>query len=139
MATLLSARGRREPARRGGPEGEVRLPLPASLPAALGCDAVGVPARYGFRLLSRLPGDGCVFADTDWWWWIVPAGSDADLRWPLPSCYAAGAYVPDRRPRLIHRPGTTSPYTPPIPLYLMICQLTGVAPAWTVPGVGTRL
>lgn len=143
MATLLSARGQRgpapRPARYSDPDGEVRLTLPPSLPAALGCDAVGVPARYGFRLMSRLPGNGCVFADTDWWWWIVPAGSDADLRWPLPSCYAADAYVPDRRPRLIHRPDTTSPYTPPIPLYLMICQLTGVAPAWTVPGVGTPL
>ncbi|MER7108213.1 hypothetical protein ABT360_10990 [Streptomyces sp. NPDC000229] len=141
MATLLSARGRRVPGpvRHSDPDGEVRLALPPSLPAALGCDAVGVPARYGFRLLSRLPGNGCVFADTDWWWWIVPAGSDADLRWPLPSCYAADAYVPDRRPRLIHQPDTTSPYTPPIPLYLMICQLTGVAPAWSVPGVGTPL
>ncbi|MET9800536.1 hypothetical protein [Streptomyces sp. NPDC006368] len=138
MATLLaSGRGRRE--HRGGTPGEVRLTLPPSLPTTLGCDAVGVPARHGFRLLSRLPATGCVFADSDWWWWIVPAGSDADLRWPLPACYATGAYVPDRRPRLIHRPDTTSPYTPPIPLYLMVCQLTGIAPAWPGPGLESRL
>ncbi|MEE1754007.1 hypothetical protein [Streptomyces sp. SP18CS02] len=136
MATLLSARGRRAPYT---DPGEVRLALPPSLPATLGRDAVGVPARHGLRLMSRLPGNGCVFADTDWWWWIVPAGSDADLRWPLPSCYAVDAQVPGRRPRLIHRPDTTSPYTPPIPLYLMICQLTGVAPAWSVYGVESSL
>ncbi|OII59684.1 hypothetical protein BJP40_13135 [Streptomyces sp. CC53] len=117
---------------------DVQLSPPPHLTAALGCDAVGVPSRYGARLLGRLPGNGCVFADPDWWWWLVPAGSDADLRWPLPACYAPGAYVPDRRPRLIHRPGCTSPYTPPIPLYLMVCQLTGTAPSWTLPGVGSR-
>ncbi|MFJ8587453.1 hypothetical protein ACIRD2_22775 [Streptomyces sp. NPDC093595] len=137
MATLLAARGR--PGRPDTDRGEVQLTLPPSLSATLGCDAVGVPARHGFRLMSRLPGNGCVFADSEWWWWIVPAGSDTELRWPLPACYAADAYVPDRRPRLIHRPDSTSPYTPPIPLYLMVCQLTGVAPAWTGPGVGSRL
>ncbi|MEU3822844.1 MULTISPECIES: hypothetical protein [unclassified Streptomyces] len=120
---------------RGEALGEVQLTPPPHLPAVLGCDAVGVPARHGMRLLSRLPGNGCVFADSDWWWWLVPAGSDADLRWPLPACYAPGGYVPDRRPRLMRRPGATSPYTPPIPLYLMVCQLTGTAPAWTVPTV----
>ncbi|MFV0126831.1 hypothetical protein ACLGI4_03810 [Streptomyces sp. HMX112] len=140
MATLLTARGRNRQHADGRAEwGEVRLALPPSLPATMGCDAVGLPARHGFRLMSRLRGTGCVFADTDWWWWIVPAGSDAELRWPLPACYAAGARVPDRSPRLIHRPDHGSPYTPPIPLYLLVCQLTGIAPAWSGPaGHGLR-
>ncbi|WP_391654394.1 hypothetical protein [Streptomyces tamarix] len=143
MVTLLSLRGPHDRQKAGAPWeeslGEVQLSPPPHLPATLGCDAVGVPARHGLRLMSRLPGNGCVFADSDWWWWLVPAGSDADLRWPMPSCYAPGGYVPDRRPRLMRRPDATSPYTPPIPLYLMVCQLTGTAPAWTVPGVESRL
>ncbi|MFD9630958.1 hypothetical protein [Streptomyces violascens] len=105
--------------------------LPAVRPATLGRDAVGVPAVHGFRLLSRLPRSGCVFASADWWWWIVPAGSDQDLPWPRPVRYAPGAVVPDAdRPRLINFPEGTTPYTPPIPLYLVVCQLTGTAPAW---------
>ncbi|WP_256107376.1 hypothetical protein [Streptomyces sp. ODS05-4] len=141
VSSLLSARSRRTSPPRPRPavpapaSGELRLRPPAALPAALGCDAVGVPARHGFRLLSRLPGNGCVFADPDWWWWLVPEGSDAELRWPMPAAYAAGARIPDRGARLIHRPGATSPYTPPIPLYLMACQLTGVAPDWTARDV----
>ncbi|MER6995616.1 hypothetical protein [Streptomyces sp. NPDC000410] len=117
------------------PEQVVRLDVPPGLPTTLGYDAVGVPARHGFRLLARLPRTGCVYADTDWWWWIVPAGSDQDLTWPLPSCYSPGGYVPARDPRLIHWPDDGTPYTPPIPLYLMVCQITGTAPAWTVPGM----
>ncbi|MEU6058425.1 hypothetical protein [Streptomyces sp. NPDC047097] len=135
MASLLAAGSRRTPPpRRPEPDGEVRLRSP--LPTPLGCDAVGVPARHGFRVLSRLSGRGLVFADPEWWWFLVPAGSDAELRWPLPSCYAPGARVPDRGPRLIHHPDATSPYTPPIPLYLVVCQLTGVAPAWSAWNVG---
>ncbi|MCA1217550.1 hypothetical protein [Streptomyces sp. 8L] len=107
-----------------------RLPLPETLPASLGCDAVGVPARHGFRLMARMPRTGCVFADTDWWWWIVPAGSDLELSWPAPARYVAGISVPAVRPRLIHWPDDRTPYTPPIPFYLMVCQLTGAAPAW---------
>ncbi|MFF9199029.1 hypothetical protein ACF09L_27875 [Streptomyces sp. NPDC014779] len=143
MASLLVPRARKSPdkaPRRSpalpaapAPVGETRLPVPVDLPATLGCDAVGVPARYGFRILSRLPAKGCVYADADWWWWLVPAGSDLDLTWPLPVCYAPGAVVPDRRPRLIHHPDGGSPYSPPIPLYLLTCQLTGIAPAWSVP------
>ncbi|MFF1506614.1 hypothetical protein [Streptomyces sp. NPDC058326] len=116
-----------------------RLAVPVGLHTGLGCDAVGVPARFGFKILSRLPAKGCVYADSDWWWWLVPAGSDHDLTWPLPACYAPGAEIPDRGPRLIHHPDGTSPYTPPIPLYLLICQLTGIAPSWTAPPVRSAL
>ncbi|WSA98989.1 hypothetical protein OIE54_06785 [Streptomyces sp. NBC_01794] len=133
LATLLLRGGRR-----AGECRMTRLVPPPALPATLGCDAVGVPARYGFRLLGRLPRNGCVFADSDWWWWIVPAGSDLELTWPLPSHYARGAYVPATKPRLIRWPDGTSPYTPPIPLYLMACQLTGTAPLWTAEVGGAR-
>ncbi|MFI0986531.1 hypothetical protein [Streptomyces exfoliatus] len=119
--------------------GATRLPVPVGLHTGLGCDAVGVPARFGFKILSRLPAKGCVYADSDWWWWLVPAGSDLDVVWPLPACYAPGAEIPDRAPRLIHHPDGTSPYTPPIPLYLLACQLTGTAPSWTGPPVGSAL
>ncbi|WP_032797489.1 hypothetical protein, partial [Streptomyces sp. HCCB10043] len=114
--------------------GRVRLALPASMSATLGCDAVGVPARHGFRLMSHLPRTGCVFADADRWWWIVPAGSDLDLDWPEQVTYARDAAVPGDRPRLIHSPDALTPYTPPIPLFLMVCQVTGVAPSWDAPG-----
>lgn len=127
MATLLTPRSRR-----AAETGSTRLIVPAGFRTSLGCDAVGVPARYGFRILSRLPSKGCVYADTDWWWWLVPTGSDLELTWPMPACYAPGAEIPDRRPRLVHRPDGTSPYTPPIPLYLLSCQLTGTSPSWTL-------
>ncbi|WP_406863992.1 hypothetical protein ABZO31_27600 [Streptomyces sp. HUAS MG47] len=149
MATLLGRRGGpvgRIPSSRTsledgvaavavGSRGEVRLVPPPGFRTHLGCDAVGVPARHGFRVLSRLPAKGCVYADRDWWWWLVPEGSDLDLTWPLPACYAPGAVIPDRGARLIHRPDGTSPYTGPIPLYLLACQLTGTAPDWT-PAAG---
>ncbi|KOX25759.1 MULTISPECIES: hypothetical protein [unclassified Streptomyces] len=121
------------------PDATTRLAVPAGLHTGLGRDAVGVPARFGFKILSRLPANGCVYADSDWWWWLVPAGSDLDLTWPLPACYAPGAKIPDRRPRLIHHPDGASPYTPPIPLYLLTCQLTGIAPAWSAPSVRSAL
>ncbi|GLF98357.1 hypothetical protein [Streptomyces yaizuensis] len=117
----------------GRPEAErplIRLELPPSFVPTLGCDAVGVPARHGLGLLARLPRSGCVYADADWWWWIVPTGSDEELTWPLPAHYAPGARVPGDSPQLIGRPEDGSPYTPPIPLYLNACQLTGVAPRW---------
>ncbi|MFD9050643.1 hypothetical protein ACWGET_01035 [Streptomyces zaomyceticus] len=116
-----------------------RLTVPVGLHTGLGCDAVGVPARFGFKILSRLPANGCVYADSEWWWWLVPAGSDHDVTWPLPACYARGAEIPDRRSRLIHHPDGTSPYTPPIPLYLLVCQLTGIAPSWAAPPVSSTL
>ncbi|MFF3286516.1 hypothetical protein [Streptomyces sp. NPDC003023] len=113
-----------------------RLTVPSSLSTDLGCDAVGVPARFGFRLLGRMPRTGCVFADSAWWWWIVPAGSDLGLSWPLPSHYADGARVPATGARLVRAPHGPSPYTPPIPLYLMVCQLTGTTPRWPVGAGG---
>lgn len=132
MSHLLGTRRPREPGRPGG--GRVQLPLPSALTATLGCDAVGVPARYGFRLMSHLPRTGCVFDDGDRWWWIVPSGSDLELDWPAQAAYARGAYVSAVRPRLIHQPDSRTPYTPPIPLYLMVCQVTGVTPSWTSAG-----
>jgi hypothetical protein len=133
LSHLRGARrsGRHEGAGSGG---RVQLPLPPALSASLGCDAVGVPARYGFRLMSHLPHAGCVFADADRWWWIVPSGSDLDLDWPDQASYVTGACVPSVRPRLIHAPDSSMPYTPPIPLYLMVCQVTGVAPSWAPKG-----
>lgn len=118
--------------------GRVRLPVPPGLSTPLGCDAVGLPARHGFRMMAHLSRPGCVFADADWWWWIVPAGSDLGLVWPHPAHYAAGTCVPATRPRLIHWPEGSTPYTPPIPLYLMACRVAGTAPAWsTVPHQGS--
>ncbi|TXS13243.1 MULTISPECIES: hypothetical protein [Streptomyces] len=134
LSLLLGARRGRPEEPDGGAPDRVRLPLPPALSASLGCDAVGVPAQYGFRLMSHLPRAGCVFADADRWWWIVPAGSDLDLDWPEQASYAAGAYVPAGRPRLIHTPESRTPYTPPIPLFLMVCQVTGVAPSWGPSG-----
>ncbi|MFE7466448.1 hypothetical protein ACFU6R_20405 [Streptomyces sp. NPDC057499] len=133
MSHLHLLAGRRVPEPR--PPRTVRLPVPPSLSAELGCDAVGVPARYGFRLLAHLPRAGCVFAEDEHWWWIVPAGSDLDLGWPPQTVYAKGALVPAARPRLVHRPDGRTPYTPPIPLFLMVCQVMGVTPSWAPSGV----
>jgi hypothetical protein len=115
-----------------------RLPLPDDMTVPLGCDAVAVPARYGPLLLPRLPRVGCVYADRTDWWWIVPCDSDVALDWPAPGRYVPGALVPDApdTPGLIHRPGADGadvPYTPPIPLYLALCRVTGTPPAWSRP------
>ncbi|MFI8195023.1 hypothetical protein ACIF6K_00580 [Streptomyces sp. NPDC085942] len=126
--------GRRDRTPEQARVGRTRLALPGSMSVSLGCDAVGVPARHGFRLMSHLPRTGCVFADADRWWWIVPAGSDLELDWPEQVTYARDADVPGGRPRLIHSPDAPTPYTPPIPLFLMVCQLTGVAPRWSSTG-----
>ncbi|WP_406423331.1 hypothetical protein OH809_06270 [Streptomyces sp. NBC_00873] len=134
VSHLLGSRLSRESSLPGSGGGLVQLPLPPALSASLGCDAVGVPAGYGFRLMSHLPRTGCVFADADRWWWIVPAGSDLDLDWPSQVAYARGACVPAVRPRLIHAPDSLTPYTPPIPLFLMVCQVTGVTPSWAASG-----
>ncbi|MGW7051411.1 hypothetical protein [Streptomyces sp. NPDC054887] len=130
--------GLQGPAHDGEQDAGFRLPLPDGFATPLGCDAVGLPARHGFRTMAHLSRPGCVFADADWWWWLVPAGSDLGLIWPHPARYVAGARVPRTRPRLVHLPEGSAPYTPPIPLYLNVCRVAGTAPAWsTVPHQGS--
>jgi hypothetical protein len=130
MDTLVRlGRGLRAP---GTPR---RLAVPEGMTVPLGCDAVGVPALLGQQLVPRLPRVGCVYADDTHWWWLVPADSDYALEWPAPAQYATGAVVPDAPvvPDLVHRPEGTLPYTPPIPLYLALCRLTGATPSWSRP------
>ncbi|MFI1352073.1 hypothetical protein ACH4TV_00575 [Streptomyces sp. NPDC020898] len=117
------------------PRTPLHLPIPDGMTAPLGYDAVSVPARFGPRVLPRLPRLGCVYADADHWWWLVPADSDYALEWPAPAHYATGAVVLDAPcvPPLLHRPDDTLPYTPPIPLYLALCQVTGTTPTWSRP------
>ncbi|GAA5065995.1 hypothetical protein [Streptomyces similanensis] len=126
------------PARTAPSGGARRLPLPAGMTLPLGFDAVAVPAHLGPSLMPRLPRVGCVYADETHWWWIVPADSDYALRWPDAAHYATGAVLPDaphpdRLPTLVHRPSGTVPYTPPIPLYLALCRVTGTTPVWSRP------
>ncbi|GHH73958.1 hypothetical protein GCM10018793_13950 [Streptomyces sulfonofaciens] len=129
LDTLVGFTRRREPR----PAPCARLAVPSGMTAPLGCDTVAVPAAYGRRVLDRLPRVGCVYGDGEHWWWIVPSDSDVALEWPAPARYTAGALVPDalRPPCLIHRPDGSVPYTPPIPLYLALCGITGTAPAWS--------
>ncbi|WP_327427912.1 hypothetical protein [Streptomyces sp. NBC_01236] len=112
-----------------------RLLVPEGMTVPLGCDAVSVPARFGPLLLPRLPRVGCVYADGSRWWLLVPSDSDVALEWPAPAYYATGAVVPDApdAPGLIHKPDGTLPYTPPIPLYLALCRMTGTTPVWSRP------
>ncbi|GKQ38189.1 hypothetical protein [Streptomyces sp. A012304] len=121
--------------RRGTDSPPRRLAVPDDMTAPLGCDAVAVPACLGQLIMPRLPHVGCIYADETHWWWLVPADSDYALEWPAPAHYATGALVPDlpHAPELIHRPDGTLPYTPPIPLYLALCRLTGTPPTWTRP------
>ncbi|MER6527257.1 hypothetical protein [Streptomyces sp. NPDC001508] len=107
-----------------------RLALPEGMTTPLGCDAVAVPARFGPLVVPRLPRVGCVYADGSHWWWIVPSDSDYELTWPTPAQYTPGARLPATS-RLIHRPDGTVPYTPPIPLYLALCRVTGTTPDWS--------
>ncbi|GLX48138.1 hypothetical protein Shyhy01_10880 [Streptomyces hygroscopicus subsp. hygroscopicus] len=107
-----------------------RLQVPDGMTVPLGCDAVGVPDRLGPLVVSRLPRLGCVYADDAHWWWIVPSDSDYALPWPAPAQYAPGALIKGAA-RLVHRPGGTVPYTPPIPLYLALCRATGTTPDWS--------
>ncbi|MFF4897509.1 hypothetical protein [Streptomyces sp. NPDC001068] len=115
-----------------GPGDDRRLLVPAGMTTPLGCDAVAVPARLGPLVVPRLPRVGCVYADGSRWWWIVPSDSDYALSWPAPAHYSAGAPLPGVA-RLIHRPEGTVPYTPPIPLYLALCRVTGTTPQWSRP------
>ncbi|GGW68328.1 hypothetical protein GCM10010503_52050 [Streptomyces lucensis JCM 4490] len=116
--------------RRPAPDATRRLPMPDGMTAPLGCDAVAVPDRLGPLVVPRLPRLGCVYADGSRWWWIVPADSDYALPWPSPAQYAPGALVTGTA-RLIHRPEGPAPYTPPIPLYLALCRVTGTTPDWS--------
>jgi hypothetical protein len=112
--------------------------------AGLGCDAVGTPREYGQRIMDSLPRVGCVFADDQRWWWIVPSGSHLGVSWPPSTRYVVGAQPadpswtrtrppsPSARPRLIHSPEGDSPYTPPIPLYVVACRLAGSVPSWSL-------
>ncbi|MEU2619160.1 hypothetical protein ABZ642_13525 [Streptomyces sp. NPDC007157] len=109
-----------------------RLTVPEGMTTPLGCDAVAVPARLGPLVVPRLPRVGCVYADGTRWWWIVPSDSDYALSWPAPADYSSGAPLPGAA-RLIHRPESTVPYTPPIPLYLALCRVTGTTPEWSRP------
>jgi len=117
------------------PGAPVRLPVPDGMTVPLGCDAVAVPAHLGPLLMPRLPRVGCVYSDETHWWWLVPADSDYAVEWPAPARYATGAVLPDapHTLTLIHRPAGTAPYTPPIPLYLALCRLTGTTPTWSRP------
>jgi len=131
LDTLVRMRRRgRETAASAAP---VRLAVPEDMTAPLGCDAVVVPAVLGRLLLARLPRVGCVYEDGVSWWWIVPSDSDVSLEWPAPAHYATGAVVVGARrtPGLIHKPDGTIPYTPPIPLYLALCRVTGTTPTWS--------
>ncbi|MFF0000282.1 hypothetical protein [Streptomyces avermitilis] len=123
--------------RRGqqGPASSGRLPIPEGMTLPLGCDAVAVPAHLGPLLMPRLPRVGCVYADSAYWWWIVPADSDVAVEWPAPAHYATGAVVPVTpcAPALVHRPDGILPYTPPIPLYLALCRVMDTIPAWSRP------
>ncbi|MEU1300858.1 hypothetical protein ACQEV4_36350 [Streptomyces shenzhenensis] len=112
------------------PSATGRLSLPEGMTTPLGCDAVAVPARFGPLVVPRLPRVGCVYADGSHWWWIVPSDSDYALPWPAPAHYEPGARLPAVS-RLIHRPDGTVPYTPPIPLYLALCRVTGTTPDWS--------
>ncbi|MEU0051199.1 hypothetical protein [Streptomyces sp. NPDC006309] len=107
-----------------------RLQLPDGMTVPLGCDAVAVPDRLGPLVVPLLPRLGCVYTDGSHWWWIVPSDSDYALPWPYPAHYATGALI-NGTARLIHRPEGTVPYTPPIPLYLALCRVTGTAPDWS--------
>jgi hypothetical protein len=111
-----------------------RLPVPDGMTLPMGCDAVALPAHIGPLVLPRLPRVGCVYADDTHWWWMVPSDSDYAMEWPAPARYAAGAVLPDTPgaiPGLIHKPDGIVPYTPPIPLYLAVCQVTGTLPVWS--------
>ncbi|CAL9658444.1 hypothetical protein [Streptomyces sp. NPDC090994] len=141
---LSSSRPRQCP-----PEHTERLRIPARLSADLGYDAVGLPREHGEHIMDRLPRVGCVFGDDRRWWWIVPSGSQIGVVWPPGTTYAVGARVADPswtsthrpkpgadRPGLIHAPRTGSPYTPPIPLYVLTCRLAGGPPCWQLDATG---
>ncbi|GAA2410596.1 hypothetical protein GCM10010420_44190 [Streptomyces glaucosporus] len=92
-------------------------------------------AGLGPRVRRGLRRTGCVFADAERWWWIVPAQADIGLVWPEPARYAPGALVPARAsgagPCLTHWPEDDVPYTHPVMLYIVVCNVLGVRPDWS--------
>ncbi|MGW0823055.1 hypothetical protein [Streptomyces sp. NPDC002845] len=105
---------------------------------------MGTTREHGERIMRSLPRIGCVFADDERWWWVVPSGSHIGVTWPSTTSYVIGAQFYDpswtaTRPRprpdsllLIHSPEGDTPYTPPIPLYFLTCRLAGSAPHWSL-------
>ncbi|NYV75867.1 hypothetical protein HW445_16355 [Streptomyces sp. UH6] len=120
--------------RTGDPAPPRRLAVPERMTLPLGCDAVVMPAGLGSLVLPHLPRVGCVYADDTHWWWIVPSDSDYAMAWPEPARYVPGAVLPEvprTAPAPLHVPDDVVPYTPPIPLYLALCQAAGTMPAWS--------
>ena len=111
-------------------------------PDGTGCDVVETSAEYGKRILDCLPSSGCVLAHGRRWSWIVPSGSNIDVRWPPTARYLvdAAVLVPYRGPRpeqadshsVVHWPDQPVPYTHPILLYFATCCVAGVKPTMTV-------
>lgn len=105
---------------------------------------MGTPPGCGHRFTGSLARVGCVFADDQRWWWIVPSGSRLGGTRPPSTRYVVGAQLadpswtrtrpvpPSGRPRLIHSPEGDSPYTPPIPLYVLGCRPVGSVPRWSL-------
>ncbi|WP_239149430.1 hypothetical protein [Streptomyces sp. SID12501] len=97
--------------------------------------------------MDSLPRVGCVFADDQHRWRIVPSGSHPGVtRRPGTRCVAGAQSAdpswtrtrpasPSARPRLIHSPEGDSPYTPPIPLYVLARRPAGSVPSRS-PGAG---
>lgn len=91
----------------------LRLTVPDGMTAPLGCDAVAVPEACGRAMVARLPRMGCVYADDNRWWWIVPSDSDVALEWAGPGqlhdrrtgagrAARARSHPPARRQRPVH-------------------------------------
>ena len=134
LARISRERGRTPHTR--PPATEHQLPVPAGLQAPLGHDAVGVDARYGEQIKRSLPRVGCIYAQRDTWWWLVPGQAEIGLDWTPVGEYAIGARIcPEdgsgRLPHLLHLPRGTVPYTHPLLLYIAACRAVGVEPTWT--------
>jgi hypothetical protein len=125
------------------PSARQRIPVPttADFPPGLTCDVVETSAEHGLRILDCLPSSGCVLTNGRRWSWIVPTGSDIDVKWPSTTRYLvdAAVLVSAYEPRadgsghmLIHLPDQDVPYTHPILLYFAVCCISGVQPTMTV-------
>jgi hypothetical protein len=120
----------------------IQVPITADFPPGLGCDVVETSAEHGARILACLPASGCVLTNGRRWSWIVPTGSDIDVKWPSTTRYLVdaavlvSAYEPrtggPAGHRLVHLPDRDVPYTHPILLYFAACCIAGVQPTMTV-------